>query len=244
MRPTPRPVLGRPEEYDRAKRILNAGRHPTFIGRDLVRRNARNGGLLFFLVGEQDAAVAIVNPRISSLLVLCVRPEFRSQGVGKWAMAFLRPNFIRALESSVPYFERLGYVGFGKWKNGKTLRTRIMVRDEIRSLSGRLRQLEAKTDEGPGRIGVAAEHLGATLKRKRSKVDLLGSGDARNGERWTRSDREADDIANDREARGSAPNGVRLGAVEDRGDEAALEPKSFHASNASKPGSRRRRVAR
>jgi GNAT superfamily N-acetyltransferase len=129
----------------------------------MVARNAKNGGLLFFVLDGRDAAVALVNPRISSLLVLCVAPELRGQGVGRQAMEYLRPNFVRALESAVPYFERLGYVGFGAWKMGRSLRTRIMVRDEIRRLSGRLRQLESHPDKRAGLGSVAPEHLGAAL---------------------------------------------------------------------------------
>ena len=161
--PCPEQQLGRETEYDRAKAILNVGRHPTFIGRELVGRCARNGGLLFFTVNGEDAAVVIVNPKISALNVLCVLPRFRSMGVGRQIIGFLRPNFVRAVEGAVPYFERLGYVGFGRWKQGRTLRTRVMVRGELRSLSGRLAQLETNSDKRPCAGVVAAENLGAPL---------------------------------------------------------------------------------
>ena len=50
-------VIGDDASYDRAKKLLNAGRHPTFIGRDTVCRNARNGGLLIFRWQDSDVVM-------------------------------------------------------------------------------------------------------------------------------------------------------------------------------------------
>jgi GNAT superfamily N-acetyltransferase len=134
-------LQGRSGEYVRAKRILNAGRHPTFIGRSLYSTAARNGGVAFFQVDGVDAAVAIVQPRTNCLLVLCVHPKFRNLGLGQSVLAYLAVNFARVIESAVPFFERCGYVSIGEMKQGKRWKTQIMVLASVRSLAGRVAQL-------------------------------------------------------------------------------------------------------
>src|ERR1035438_965358 len=112
---------GREHEYPRAKAILNIGKHPTFIGRGLYATSARNGGAMFFTVDGRDAAVARMNPRTNCLLVLCVMPEFRSFS-GTFAMslvAYLQVSFIRALERTVCFFRRCGFIPIGEPKIGK-----------------------------------------------------------------------------------------------------------------------------
>jgi GNAT superfamily N-acetyltransferase len=133
-------VLGRPDEYERAKRLLNQGRHPAFIGRGTVQRNAIQGGLLFAQVHGQDAAVALIGIRNGTLLVLNVLPAHRGAGLGRKFVEFLRPNFARVVESAVPFFEGCGYKSIGKSKQGRTLKTQIMVRSELIGLAGRLQQ--------------------------------------------------------------------------------------------------------
>lgn len=133
--------LGRTTEYKAAKSLLNAGRHPSFIGRDTVTKAASNGGLFFAQHDGKDVAVAIVNPRVSTLLVLNVHPAHRSHGLGGAFLGFVRPNFARVLESAVPWFERQGYIAIGEMKQGRTLRTQIMVRKELPALAGRVARL-------------------------------------------------------------------------------------------------------
>jgi len=134
-------LQGRSGEYPRAKRILNAGKHPTFIGRSLYSTAARNGGVTFFQVAGVDAAVAIVQPRTNCLLVLCVHPAFRKLGLGQAVVAYLAVNFARVIESAVPFFERCGYVSIGEMKQGKRWKTQIMVLKSVRDLAGRVAQL-------------------------------------------------------------------------------------------------------
>lgn len=100
--------------------------------------------------------MSIVNARLGVLLVLCVMPAWRGKGVGQHIVRYLQPSFVRAVESAVPFFERLGYTGVGAWKQGKRLRTRILIRSTLRGLAGRLQQLEAQTDKGPS-LGDVAE---------------------------------------------------------------------------------------
>lgn len=133
--------LGRTDEYKAAKGLLNAGRHPSFIGRETVAKAATNGGLFFAQHDGQDVAVAIINPRVSTLLVLNVHPAHRSHGLGAAFLGFVRPNFARVLESAVPWFERQGYTPIGAMKQGRTLKTQIMVRAELPALAGRVARL-------------------------------------------------------------------------------------------------------
>lgn len=130
---------GRQSEYKAAKDLLNVGRHPAFIGRDTVSKSALNGGLFFAQYEGRDVAVAIVNPRVSTLLVLNVHPEHRSHG--RAFLEFVRPNFARVVENAVPWFERNGYISIGEMKQGRTLRTQIMVRGELPALAGRIQRL-------------------------------------------------------------------------------------------------------
>lgn len=133
--------IGRQDEYARAKSILNAGRHPTFIGRTMVERCAVNGGLIFLQIDDEDAAVVLINPRRNVLLVLNVIPKFRSLGVGKYLIDFLKPNFARVVESACSWFERNGYKKIGDLKPGRSLNTQVMVRENIIGLSGRIRRV-------------------------------------------------------------------------------------------------------
>lgn len=134
-------ALGRPEDYPRMKQILNRGRHPTFVGRMSVARQAIQGGLLFCQVEGQDAGVAVINVRQSTALVFCFLPSYQGQGLGTAFMNYLRPNFARVITDMVPFFEqRLGYTSIGEPKQGRTLRTQIMVRTELLTLAGRVHE--------------------------------------------------------------------------------------------------------
>lgn len=130
--------VGRQTEYARLRHILNRGKHPTYIGSDMTAHAAKNGGLFFFLVDGADAACALVNPSYNGLLVLCVIPSHRKSGLGSAIVRFLKCNWVRALESAVPFFTRLGYVSVGAIKKGRTLRTQVMVRQDLIGLAGRL----------------------------------------------------------------------------------------------------------
>jgi len=103
-----------------------------------------NGGIYLFQYAGEDVAVAMINCRLSSLNVLNVLPDHRKHGLGQAVVAYLRPNFARVIESAVPFFERCGYVCVGCWHQGRRLRTIVMVRDELRSLVGRLRKAFAR----------------------------------------------------------------------------------------------------
>lgn len=143
MRPSPRcpdflAVQGRSYEYARAKSILNAGKHPTFIGKPLYARAALNGGAMFFTVDGRDAAVALIQARTNCLLVLCVAPEFRNAGLGRAIVAYCQVSFARVIESAVPFFRSCGFIEIGEPKMGKRWKTQIMVLASLRELAGRV----------------------------------------------------------------------------------------------------------
>ena len=125
-------------EYQRLKNVLNAGRHPTFIGRMQMQQTARNGGVVVFSYQGQDVAAALVNPRLNVLTVLCVAPAHRNHGLGAAILTYLQANFARVLESAIEYFVRQGYVAIGDIKQGRTLSTQIMVRKDLMNLAGRI----------------------------------------------------------------------------------------------------------
>jgi len=143
-------------QYERAKRLLDAGKHPTFIGRNLVARCAMNGGAFIFSAEGADVAVAIVNPRNNCLLVLNVHPHHRSHGLGAAVLEYLQCNFARVLETAVPFFQRRGYVSVGQMHQGKSLKTQVMVKGSLIPLAGRIASLLAlppSTDPTPSRTG-------------------------------------------------------------------------------------------
>lgn len=88
--------------------------------------------------------MALIGIRNGTLLVLNVLPMHRGIGLGRKFVNFLRPNFARVLESAVPFFEGCGYKSIGKLKQGRSLRTQIMVRSELIGLAGRLQQTHGR----------------------------------------------------------------------------------------------------
>lgn len=133
--------VGRTDEYRRAKKIFDKGTHPTFIGRSTVLRAARDGGLLFYTLGDQDVAVTVTNARNSTLLALNVDPAHREHGLGAAIVSYLRPNFVRAIDFRVDWFETQNYLSIGEPKVGRRFKTQVMVRAELRELAGRVRSV-------------------------------------------------------------------------------------------------------
>lgn len=94
-----------------------------------------------FCFRNKDVAVAIVNPALNSLLVLNVTPDHRSHGLGAAIVKFLQCNFVRAIESAVPWFERQGYTPRGSLKQGIRLKTQVMVKSSLLTLAGRVSRI-------------------------------------------------------------------------------------------------------
>jgi GNAT superfamily N-acetyltransferase len=130
--------LARSHDYPAWKAVLNAGRHPAFIGQETMRRNANNGGALFYEVDGEAVAVSLINPHFGILLALNVLPSHRSHGLGAAILDFLIPNFARVVEHKVPWFEKRGYKRIGRLKCGISLNTQLMARAELFDLAGKL----------------------------------------------------------------------------------------------------------
>lgn len=131
-------ALGRLSEYSRAKRLLDRGHHPIYIGRGQFDGYAKHGGCLFVVVAGEDAGVAIVSPRLSVLIALNVLPDWRARGLGGAVLSYLTPNWARVLEDAVPWFTARGYRSVGALKQGRRYRTQVMVRSDLIGLAGRL----------------------------------------------------------------------------------------------------------
>jgi len=143
-------ILGREEDYKIFKDILNKGKHPVFIGRDMYANNARNGGAQLYEYEDEIVAVSLVNPHYGILLVLNVAPEHRGHGMGEAVLNYLMPNYIRALESKIEYFRKRGYVCIGEMKKGRSLNTQVMARSNLFQLAGRLRKIyQSSSDQNP-----------------------------------------------------------------------------------------------
>lgn len=126
------------------KRVLDLGKHPTFIGRELFAHSARNGGAFAFSYGTEDVAVALLNPRLNVLLVINVLPTHRSHGLGSAVLTYLQCSFARVLESAIPFFERSGYTSVGELHQGNRLRTQVMIKQSLLALAGRVSRIYGK----------------------------------------------------------------------------------------------------
>ena len=127
------------QDYRRVKKILNAARHPTFLGRATISSCALNGGVNVYMLDGEDVAVSVVNPRLNTLLALSVVKNRQGVGIGEWVLRYVQTNFARVIAERVPYFEKRGYVTIGKPTRGKKLITRTMVKESLIGLAGRLR---------------------------------------------------------------------------------------------------------
>lgn len=132
--------LARPSDYAAFKKLLDVGKHPAFIGKATMMRNASQGGAIFYEFERQRIAVSLVNPRYGILLALNVHPAHRGHGLGAAIVRFLIPNFVRAIEDKVEWFEMLGYRRIGKMKRGISLNTQVLARAALFDLAGNLRK--------------------------------------------------------------------------------------------------------
>lgn len=123
-------------DYDRVKRIMSRARHPTFIGRDQVDRQTKNGGVIVWTMGGEDVAVSIVDVRRSCLLALSVIRQ--GVGIGSRVMTYVRPNWARVIDTKVEWFAKNGYTPVGRPMKARTLTTQIMMRNGLRSLGERI----------------------------------------------------------------------------------------------------------
>jgi len=118
-------VLG-PGEYERAKKILNAAKHPGFVGREAFFRCATTGAVTVAQIDDQDVAIAMVAKNMLKALSVVTRAQ--GSGVGKSILAHTNPRFASVIGDKQSWFEKLGYRAVGPPKvgqNGKHL-TQLM----------------------------------------------------------------------------------------------------------------------
>ena len=137
-------VIGRPDDYARAKKILNNAKYPAFIGRNNWERNSVNGGCLFYLFQDESIACTISNPKKNQLLSMAVLKSHQGHGLGDVINKFLNSSFVRSTEQMTPWFEKRGYERIGEPIQGRSLKTIILVKKGLRETSGRLRRIYEK----------------------------------------------------------------------------------------------------
>ena len=133
--------VGRVSDYKVVKRLLNRAHYPAYVGPKMYERLAGNGGALLYCHENELVGVFLVNPRTSCALVMAASPEHRAHGIAIAMVQYARPNFVRPLVQFVPLFRMLGYMEVGGVKQAARLASQIMVRRELKTLAGRLRQI-------------------------------------------------------------------------------------------------------
>ena len=128
------------DDYKAAGRFLSRNEYPAWFGPMAFHRYITNGGGFWFHYQGIPVGVGILNPRLSSLGALAVAKEHRGHGLGTAIVEFLQPNFVRAVEDKVLYFEKLGFVPVGKMKKGIRLKVQVMCRKSLFHLAGRLKK--------------------------------------------------------------------------------------------------------
>lgn len=161
-------VLLNPDEYDRAKKILNAAKHPGFVGRELFFRCATKGRVCVCVVDSEDAGVCFV--AADKVQALSVAVKHQGRGVGQALMAHLKPRFVNAIGERVGWFEKIGYAPVGAAKvgqNGKHI-TQLMERSGEAATES-----VAIVDRKPGGKPTTkeSEDIGELLAKTRGKLD-------------------------------------------------------------------------
>lgn len=137
----------------------------------MITRYARDGGCQLYLRRGELAAVSLMGMGRLVLTALCVAGSHQGTGLGTWVVGYLKPNFVRATEAAVPWFEARGYTAIGTWKKGRSLRTRVLVRSGIIGLAGRLARV---LGAGPG-APPAGPTDRASRSRARARAGAAGS---------------------------------------------------------------------
>lgn len=106
-----------PDDYERAKRVFDAAKHPGFIGRELVFRAAKQGQAVIAVLEGADVGVALVAKE--KLLALSVALSAQGRGIGPALMRHTKPAWVSAIETRVGFFEKLGYSRVGAPKVGQ-----------------------------------------------------------------------------------------------------------------------------
>jgi GNAT superfamily N-acetyltransferase len=80
------------------------------------------------------------NVRTGILLVLSVDREYQGRGIGQWVVRFLMAPAVRAIESAVPFFVKLGYRSVYRTK-GRRYWTAVMVSKKLERLARAMKHI-------------------------------------------------------------------------------------------------------
>lgn len=137
-----------PIEWKRIRQLLQKWRFPTFIGEEMIIRNAERGGVYEIIYKNESIAVIIYNTHLSILYTLCIAPTHRNHNLGSRIINYFKFWYIRALESSTLFFEKLGYMKISTPKQGRKYVTWIMVRKDLLNLVGRFSKIRKNKTGG------------------------------------------------------------------------------------------------
>lgn len=104
-----------------------------------MQKNANNGGALFYVFEKEIVAVSLINPHYGILLVMNIVPAHRGHGLGGAILSFMMPNFVRAIDYKVAWFEKRGYRKIGEPKQGRRFQTQLLARENLFHLCGKLK---------------------------------------------------------------------------------------------------------
>lgn len=118
-----------PEDYDRAKRVLNKAKHPGFVGRELFYRCATSGSCTLAVQGDQDIGVALVAK--GKLQAMSVVAAAQGGGVGSQLLDQVKPQWVNAIMDRVPWFEKRGYAPVGAAKPGQAGKMAVQLMQRV-----------------------------------------------------------------------------------------------------------------
>jgi hypothetical protein len=174
-----------PDDYERGKKILNAARHPGFVGRELMFRCATRGRVVAAVLDGVDVGIVCVDQK-QTLQTLSVIAAAQGRGVGGALVLHVRPfaAWVKAIEAKVPFFERLGYARHGAAEIGQSgkMATQLMRRtaDVLEQRSDlaesviAVRPVQAPETKAEQRVREAAEREEREREAERSREGLAG----------------------------------------------------------------------
>jgi hypothetical protein len=115
-----------PDDYDRAKKVLNLAKHPGFVGRagfvgrEQYYRCATHGTCTIAVVDGKDVGVALIAKE--KLQALSVIIKAQGMGIGAALVDRMKPRWVNCIGERVAWFEKRGYKTVGEPRvshNGK-----------------------------------------------------------------------------------------------------------------------------
>lgn len=156
-------------DYDRAKKVFNAARHPGFVGRELFFRCSTTGRSVVAVMDGVDVGVALVAR--GKLQAMSVVAKAQGGGVGGRLLAHVHPRFASVIAERVEWFKKRGYKTVGSpsvGQSGKHI-TQLMELDD-----------STKTDDTTVSVAAPDAYGGSPQMKKpepiRSLLSLVPTG--------------------------------------------------------------------